>query len=109
MEHWGNNQNYVQSAMHTPSSFGGTVNIGGQTIPTASSEFHIYTLDWTSEKMTFSVDGVVHYVYNPAVKNANTWPFDADQYILLNVAIEPSISPSFTQSAMEIDYVRVYQ
>ena len=28
MEHWGNNQNYVQSAMHTPSSFGGTVNLG---------------------------------------------------------------------------------
>jgi hypothetical protein len=109
MEHWGNNQNYVQSAMHTPSSFGGTVNIGGQIIATASSEFHIYTLDWTSEKMTFSVDGVVHYVYNPAVKNANTWPFNDPQYLLLNVAIEPSISPNFTQSAMEIDYVRVYQ
>ena len=43
MEHWGSNQNYVQSAMHTPSSYGGTVNLGGQTIPTASSDFHIYT------------------------------------------------------------------
>ena len=30
MEHWGSNQNYVQSDMHTPSSFGGTVNRGGQ-------------------------------------------------------------------------------
>jgi beta-glucanase (GH16 family) len=29
MEHWGDNQNYVSSAMHTPSSFGGTVNVGG--------------------------------------------------------------------------------
>ena len=30
MEHWGANQNFVQSAMHTPSSSGGTVNHGGQ-------------------------------------------------------------------------------
>jgi beta-glucanase (GH16 family) len=109
MEHWGNNQNYVQSAMHTPSSFGGTVNIGGQTVPTVSSEFHVYTLEWNSERMTFKVDGVVHYVYNPAVKDANTWPFDSDQYILLNVAMQPGIDPLFTQSAMEVDYVRVYQ
>jgi hypothetical protein len=59
--------------------------------------------------MIFSIDNVVHYIYNPAVKNASTWPFNAPQYLLLNVAIEPIISPSFIQSAMEIDYVRVYQ
>lgn len=109
MEHWGNNQNYVQSALHTPSSYGGTVNLGGRVIPTVSSEFHIYTLEWTAQKMVFSVDGVIHYTYNPAVKDATTWPFDAPQYILLNVAMQPSIDPNFTQSSMEIDYVRIYQ
>jgi beta-glucanase (GH16 family) len=109
MEHWGNNQNYVQSAMHTPSSFGGTVNLGGQTIATASSDFHIYALEWTSQKMVFSVDGIVHYTYNPTVKDASTWPFDAPQYILLNVAMQPAIDSNFTQSSMEVDYVRVYQ
>jgi beta-glucanase (GH16 family) len=109
MEHWGTNQNYVQSAMHTPSSSGSTVNLGGQTISTASTQFHVYTLDWSSTNMIFSVDNVVHYVYNPAVKNASTWPFDAEQYLLLNVAIQSSIASNFVQSAMEIDYVRVYQ
>jgi len=109
MEHWGSNQNYVQSAMHTPSSFGNTTNLGGQTISTVSSQFHIYTLEWSAQRMIFSVDNVVHYIYNPAVKNASTWPFDAPQYILLNIAVEPSISASFIQSTMEVDYVRVYQ
>lgn len=109
MEHWGNNQNYVQSALHTPSSYGGTINHGGQSIPTVSSEFHIYTLVWTPEKMTFSVDGRVHYIYNPVIKDDTTWPFDKEQYLLLNVAIQPSISPTFTQSSLEVDYVRVYQ
>jgi len=109
MEHWGNNQNYVQSAMHTPSSYGGTVNLGGQTVSTVSTDFHIYALEWTSEKMVFSVDGITHYTYNPAVKDASTWPFNAPQYLLLNVAMQPYIDPNFTQSAMEVDYVRVYQ
>ena len=109
MEHWGSNQNFVQSAIHTPSSFGGTVNHDGQTIVTASTEFHIYTLEWSSEKMVFKVDGNEHYTYNPANKNADTWPFDAEQYLLLNIAIQPSVVASFTDSKMEIDYVRVYQ
>jgi beta-glucanase (GH16 family) len=109
MEHWGNNQNFVQSAMHTPSSFGNTVNHGGQIIPTASTDFHVYELEWTETKMVFSVDGVVHYTYSPPVRDANTWPFDGEQFILLNIAIEPTIGANFTQSAMEIDYVRVYQ
>ena len=109
MEHWGSNQNYVSSAMHTPSSSGGTINHGGQSIATVSSQFHLYSLEWTPEKMIFSVDGNVHYTYNPVEKNSNTWPFNADQYLLLNIAIESSIASSFVESAMEIDYVRIYQ
>ncbi|MCS5588179.1 MAG: family 16 glycosylhydrolase [Porticoccaceae bacterium] len=108
MELWGANPSWVQSAIHTPSSHGGTVNHGGQTISTASSEFHIYTMDWTADRMVFSVDGNVHYTYNPATKNADTWPFDSEQYLLLNVAIESRISASFDESQMEVDYVRVY-
>ena len=109
MEHWGTNQNYVSSALHTPSSFGGTVNVGGQSIPTVSTDFHIYTVEWTADKMVFKVDGNVHLVYDPAVKNPSTWPFDLEQFILLNVAVLPTVTASFTSSAMEIDYVRVYQ
>lgn len=109
MEHWGSNQNYVQSALHTPSSSGNTQNHGGRRISTVSSEFHVYKLEWTADKMTFSVDDYVHYIYNPSAKNASTWPFNAQQYLLLNIAIEPSIASSFTSSAMEIDYIRIYQ
>lgn len=109
IEHWGDNQDFVQSALHNRSSFGGTVNKGGRTISNASSEFHVYTLEWTATKMTFSVDGIVHYVYNPENKNAENWPYDAPQYLLFNVAILPNITAGFSESAMEVDYVRVYQ
>jgi len=109
MEHWGDNQNFVQSAMHTPSSFDGTINKGGRIIPTVSSAFHVYELEWSPTKMVFSVDGIVHYTYSPLVKDASTWPFTTDQYLLLNIAIQPNIQSSFTQSDMVVDYVRVYQ
>lgn len=109
MEHWGNNQNFVQSATHTTSSSGATVNKGGRVISTASTAFHIYTLEWYPKRLVFSVDGIVHYIYNPTIKNAETWPFTTEQYLLMNVAIEQNIYPSFTQGALEVDYVRVYK
>ena len=109
MEHWGYNQNYVQSATHTPSSYGGTVNIGGQVIPTASSEFHTYTLLWYPDRLVFSVDGNIHYTYKPIELNSNTWPFNEKQYLLLNFAILPDIDPNFVADTLEVEYVRVYQ
>jgi len=109
MEHWGAYQNYVQSALHTPSSYGGTINHGGQYISNATTQFNVYTLEWTPEQMIFSVNGYVHYTYNPNPQNSETWPFDAPQYLLMNIAIESSITSSFTETEMEIDYVRVYE
>ncbi len=108
IEHWGSNQNFVQSAMHTPSSHGGTINHGGQVIGTVSTQFHLYEMDWQRDKIIFSVDGVEHYRYAPTTRNSSTWPYTSEQYLLLNIAIEPSIDANFTQSAMEIDYVRIY-
>lgn len=109
MEHWGANQNFVQSATHTPSSFGATINHGGQTIETASSDFHIYSLEWFPDRLVFKVDGNQHYVYKPSIYNNDTWPFDADQYILFNFAFLPSIASNFTQDILKVDYIRIYQ
>lgn len=113
MEHVGNNQGKIQSAMHTPSSYGGTINHGSQYLDDVSSEFHVYSLEWTSEKMVFSVDDVVHYTYNPSTKDSSTWPFDANQFIILNIAMGGGfggdIDSNFISSTMVIDYVRVYQ
>ena len=55
---------------------------------------------------------LVFYTYNPAVKNASNWPFNAEQYLLLNIAmggVAGTIPSNFTEATMEVDYVRVYQ
>ena len=110
LEHWGKNQNFVQSAVHNGDSYGYYVkNLGGQQLADASGEFHVYSLQWTPEKMVFGVDGKTHYTYHPKERNADTWPFDMDYYFILNIAIEPDIDPNFTESEMVVDYIRVYQ
>ncbi len=113
MEHAGNRQGDVSSALHTPSSSGATINTGKQTINDVSDEFHVYTVVWKRQSITFSVDGVIHYSYNPPSKNNSNWPFYLEQFIILNVAMGGTfggdIDTNFTESSMEIDYVRVYQ
>lgn len=113
MEHVGNNQGVVQAALHTPSSFGDTQNKGTTNIETVSSEFHTYSVEWSAESIDFSVDGNPYYSYNPATKDNQTYPFNKDFFIILNVAmggdLGGDIDPAFTESAMEVDYVRVYQ
>ena len=109
LEHWGRDQGYAQSAMHTTSSNGATQNHGGRYISDISSKFHTYTMDWNADRIIFKIDGIEHYRYNPSEKNASTWPYDSEFFFLLNIAIEPSIQSGFTESAMEVDYVRVYK
>jgi len=112
MEHGLHATNEISWAVHTPSSFGNTVNTDKLALPDVSDNYHVYSMNWSPNQITFMVDGVGYYTYNPAVKDPNTWPFDLDQYLILNVAMggfAGAIDPSFTESSMIIDYVRVYQ
>ena len=110
LEHWGKNQDYVSSAVHNASSYGYEVkNVGGQEINGVSSKFHKYALEWSEDKMVFSVDGIEHFRYQPSIKNSDTWPYDSGYYIILNIAIEPDIDSNFIESPMVVDYIRIYQ
>ncbi len=112
MEHWGFNQDVIQAALHTPSSHGDTQNKGEIRGNDVSNTFHLYAMEWTADKIDFYFNDTLYYTYNPAVKNSETWPFTAPQYMLLNIAmggIGGEIDQNFTESEMVIDYVRVYQ
>ncbi len=112
MEHGLHGVNEVSVALHTPSSSGNTVNTAVMPLPDVANEFHVYSMNWSPNQITFLIDGVGFYTYNPAIKDDATWPFDKDQYLILNIAMggfAGTIDPSFSQSSMVIDYVRVYQ
>ena len=113
MEYRGASPTVIQGSIHTPSSYGGTINTATTIIPTAETDFHIYSIEWDVTKIRFLVDYTEYYVYEPAEYNASTWPFDADFFILLNVAVGGSyggaVNNAIFPQTMEVDYVRVYQ
>jgi beta-glucanase (GH16 family) len=112
MEHVGRNPTVVQSAMHTPSSYGDTVDKGSTKVNTFDSKFHIYEARWTEDKIEFFIDGNSYYTYAPAVKDNSTWPYNAPFFIIMNVAMGGAfggdVDPALTSARMEVDYVRVY-
>lgn len=110
MEHWGHNQNFVQSALHTPASSGPTVTThSGLWASHVSDNFHVYELEWHADSIVFSLDGSPYYTYAPSPQTPSNWPFAHNHYLLLNVAMQGNIDPNFSESHMVIDYVRVYQ
>lgn len=108
MEHVGNQLNKIYGSLHDPSHFGGNANGGTTFIPTATSEFHVYAVEWTATTIKFLVDDSPFYVF----ANSAGTPFNQNFFIILNVAMGGNfggaVDPNFTSAAMEIDYIRVY-
>ena len=109
MEHVGNSQNLIHGTLHYPGRSGGNANTGSKTIANVSTEFHVYKTIWSPASIKIYVDDeLIHSVANDA-----SLPFNKDFFLILNVAMGGSfggnIDAAFTQSSMEIDYVRVYQ
>lgn len=113
MEYVGNQPNIVHGSIHNPSSHGNTVNTKKIKIDDLTAGFHVYEMIWETDKIQFVMDGNPFYTYAPAQKNMSTWPFDKDQYLLINLAMGGGfggkIDPSFESATLEIDYIRVYQ
>jgi len=106
-------KNTISAALHNLSSSGNTENTKETSVAGSTTGFHVYAVDWTEEKIEFSVDGMVFYTYNPTVKTNENWPYTAPQFLILNLAMGGSlggdIPADFTESKMEIDYVRIYR
>jgi hypothetical protein len=110
MEHVGNNVNTTSSALHYPGNFAGTAVVGATVVPTATTEFHNYTVEWTPDSIKFVVDDeLIHLSF----VNSMDTPFNKDFFFIMNVALGGtlggSIDAAFTEDTMEVDYIRVYQ
>lgn len=103
----------VQCAVHTPATYGDHTIVAKVDVSDVTENFHIYSLEWTPERLTFMVDHKAYFTYAPTDKTADNWPYSEDQYLLLNIAMGGNlggeIDPQFIQDQMEIDYVRIYQ
>ncbi len=116
MEHYGCDPGHVHSTVHnnTYNWNGGVPPTSYSTYTNATSDFHIYEVEWTEDKMDFYVDGSYLGTYFKTSGGWQQWPYDQEFYIILNLAIGSHFMACDTQNELfpqqlEIDYVRVYQ
>lgn len=108
MEHKGSDPNRMYGTLHYPGRSGGSANGNTTVITNATTDFNIYTVEWTEAVIKFSVNGNVFHTVN----NSSSLPFHQNFFIILNFAMGGvfggPVDPSFTSSTMEVDWVRVY-
>lgn len=85
-------------------------NEGGETsVSNASTQYHIYALEWDGESLKTYVDDTLVYEFI----NGSNKPFNHEHYLLLNIAIGGNLGgevpDDFSEGTFEIDYVRIYQ
>ena len=84
-------------------------------VPTCTSEFHVYRIDWTPYDIKGFIDDKQCFQFKNTGKGFEEWPFDKRFHLLLNVAVggnwggQKGIDESAFPGKMEVDYVRVYK
>lgn len=83
-------------------------------VPDAETDFHVYAIEWTEEKIDFFVDDQKYFTFNNTGGDYEEWPFDKRFYLVLNVAVggtwggSQGVNDDIFPQRMEIDYVRAY-
>lgn len=88
---------------------------GSTAVPTCTTEFHVYSLEWTPNRLDWLVDGRRKWT---VVKNSNTWhgwPYNKDFYMIMNTAFggswggQKGVDLQALPIVFDIDYIRIFQ
>ncbi len=117
MEHVGFEPNIIYGTVHTEAynHIKGTQRGGKKEITTTSEKFHLFAIEWDSEKIDFYIDEQKYFTFNNEHKTYAEWPFDRRFHIIINTAIggdwggTQGIDNSIFPVKFFIDYVRVYK
>jgi len=116
MENVGKEPSTVWGSLHGPDRFAGNSRTAPFILPGGQAfadDFHVFAVDWSADRIVWSVDGQTYQTITRAQVGEGNWVFDKPFFLLLNVAVggvwpgAPDASTSFPQQ-MLVDYVRVY-
>ncbi len=83
-------------------------------LPNACTAFNNYQMRWDEDRIVIGVNGVEYFEFvNPKNDDVKQWPFNAPQYLILNLAmggdLGGAVNTTQLPASMEVDYVRVYR
>ena len=109
MEHLGRTLNTIYGTLHYPGRSGGNADGSTTVIANVTTDFHIYSMDWSAGAVKLYVDGVLFHT----TVNSPAMPFNHDFFFIVNMALGGNfggpLDPAFTKATMEVDYIRVYK
>jgi beta-glucanase (GH16 family) len=109
MEHIGNDLNKIHGTLHYSGRSGGNADSTTKVISNATTEFHIYSIDWRADSIKFYIDNQLFKNFT----NTSNLPFNQKFFLIMNCAMGGNfggaIDPNFVSSTFEVDYVRVYK
>jgi beta-glucuronidase len=117
MEHVGFDPNVIHGTAHTQTYNHMRGTQLGKKIPVDDvyNKYHVYSIEWTPERIDFLVDGVVYNTVFNRHKTTDEWPFDQNFHLKINNAIggdwggQKGIDDTSFPQKMYVDWVRVYQ
>lgn len=117
MEHVGYDPNVIHGSIHTKAYNHtiGTQKSKQLTIPTATTQFHVYAIEWFADHIDFYIDNYKYFTFNNENKGWEYWPFDKRFHLILNLAVGGNwggvqgVDVNAFPAQMEVDYVRVYK
>lgn len=117
MENVGYWPDSVIATVHTEAYNGmkGTQKTKGIHQPGIATAYHIYSMEWTENEISFYVDGKEVNRFSNDRTGVDAWPFDKEFHLLLNIAVGGNwggkfgVDDAVFPQRMEVDWVRVYQ
>ena len=117
MEHVGYEMDHVHGTVHNEAYYWakweqrkGRILLDG-----VDERFHVYSLEWTPERIDAYVDDTLYFTYVNENDGWESWPYDQPFHLILNIAVGGmwgraggGIDDSIFPQRMLVDYVRVY-
>jgi hypothetical protein len=116
MEQVGYDPNVIHATVHSKCCNHVLKNARAGSVTTPSPwDWHTYTVDWFEDHIQFFIDGMLYYeVWNDG-KGWESWPFNHNFRIILNLAVggtwggAKGVDPYIWPKTLEVDFVRVYR
>ncbi len=117
MEHVGYDLNKIHISTHSEAYYWriGTQRTATKVIENATTEFHLYRIDWTPYAIRGYIDDVHIFTSVNDGTGYKAWPFDKRFHLILNVAIggdwggQQGVDDTIFPVSMEVDYVRFFK
>lgn len=118
MEHVGYDMNRVHGTVHNRAYYwvNGEQRKASVEARQVDTEFHVYAMEWSAERIDVFYDDALYFTYLNQGEGWEAWPYDSPFHLILNVAVAggwggaggPTDVSAFP-TAMQVDYVRLYQ